>query len=92
MVKKEAPETYQLIKEYGLRNGTLLAVAPTGTISLVLGALSGGCEPIYQIAYERTSHKMEDEGKTFRVYAKSVRELLDHHKLPDLSREEIKKK
>lgn len=92
MVKKEAPETYQLIKEYGLRNGTLLAVAPTGTISLVLGALSGGCEPIYQIAYERTSHKMEDEGKTFRVYAKSVRELLDYHKLPDLSREEIKKK
>lgn len=83
-----------LIKKYGLRNGTLLSIAPTGTISLLMGQFSGGCEPLYKISYQRTSHKMEDEGKSFKVYAHSVADLLeakgiDPEKITD---DEIKKR
>lgn len=82
MVKKLDPELYESIHAHGLRNGTLLSIAPTGTISLLMGTFSGGCEPLYKISYERTSHKMEDAHKTFKVYARSVKELLEYHKLP----------
>ena len=90
---EEAPEVYAEIKEYGLRNGTLLSIAPTGTISLLMGVFSGGCEPLYQISYERTTHKMEEGSGSFRVYAHSVSDLLDYHKLPhDLTNEDVKKR
>jgi ribonucleoside-diphosphate reductase alpha chain len=40
------------IKKNGLRNGVLLTVAPTGTISMVLG-VSTGLEPIFAPVYKR---------------------------------------
>ncbi len=93
LLKQEAPKVYEKIQQYGLRNGTLLSIAPTGTISLLMGVFSGGCEPIYKISYERTTHKMEGEHKSFKVYAHSVRDLLDYHQLSyDTSDEEIKKR
>lgn len=33
LVKELDPELYEDIHQHGLRNGTLLAIAPTGTIS-----------------------------------------------------------
>lgn len=90
-VKDIDPALYEDIKTYGLRNGTLLSIAPTGSISLLMGCWSGGCEPLYQISYERTTHKMEDEGKSFRVYAHSIRDLLKANNLPlTLTDEEIR--
>ncbi len=79
LLHEEAPEVYHDIKKYGLRNGTLLAIAPTGTISLLMGLFSGGCEPLYKISYERTTHKMEEAKKSFKVYAHSIKDLLDYH-------------
>lgn len=91
MVKKLDPELYEDIRKYGLRNGTLLAIAPTGTISLLMGSYSGGCEPLYKISYERTTHKMEDVHGKFRVYAHSIKDLLEYHNLPlTLSDDEIR--
>jgi len=93
LLKTEAPDVYESVKEHGLRNGTLLSIAPTGTISLLMGTFSGGCEPLYKISYERTTHKMETEHKTFKVYAHSVKDLLDYHHLSyATSDEEIKKR
>lgn len=85
----EGTPVYALVKKYGLRNGSLLSIAPTGSISSMCG-VSGGTEPLYAISYERTTHALEKTGQTFRVFAKSVEDLLRYHGLPtDLSDTEI---
>ena len=83
---------YNMIQEYGLRNGTLISVAPTGTISLFCGGLTGGVEPMYQVSYQRTTHSTEDSGKTFTVYARGVNDLLAYHHLKGLTAEQIKQR
>lgn len=93
MVKEMDGGLYEDIRTYGLRNGTLLAIAPTGTISLLMGSFSGGCEPLYKISYERSTHKMEEVNGSFRVYAHSVKDLLRYHHLPlTLTDDEIREK
>lgn len=82
LVKELDRDLYEDIKAHGLRNGTLLAIAPTGTISLLMGSYSGGCEPLYKISYKRSSHKMEMVHQSFRVYAHSIKDLLTYHGLP----------
>ena len=91
-VIKAFPEVRHLIELAGLRNGTLLSIAPTGTISLFAGGFTGGIEPMYKIAYQRTSHSMEDSGKTFTVYARGVADLLKYHGCEDISPEEAKER
>jgi ribonucleoside-diphosphate reductase alpha chain len=41
------------IARYGIRNSHLIAIAPTGTISLLAGNVSGGLEPIFAASYSR---------------------------------------
>ncbi len=41
------------ISAYGIRNSHLIAVAPTGTISLLAGNVSSGLEPIFAASYNR---------------------------------------
>ena len=51
---RRLPETLQRkIAEHGIRNSHLLAVAPTGTISLLAGNVSSGMEPIYALEANR---------------------------------------
>lgn len=85
-------DTKECVKEYGLLNGQLISIAPTGSISLLAGRYTGGCEPIYKLYYERTTHKLEEQGKTFRVFSHSIENLLVRNELPmDTSAEDIKK-
>ena len=74
-LQTEDPLLYDTIKNNGLRNGSLLAIAPTGTIATMAG-LSGGVEPLFRLSYERTTHAMEKTGETFHVLAKSVSDFM----------------
>ena len=85
-------DTKACVMKYGLLNGQIISVAPTGSISLLAGRYTGGCEPIYKLYYERTTHKLEEQGKTFRVFAHSIEDLLERNELPmDTSAEDIEK-
>lgn len=57
-------EVFDLVGQYGLRNSQILTIAPTGTLSTMLG-ISGGIEPIFSLSYTR---KTEYQGKD--VYEK----------------------
>lgn len=41
------------IEKFGIRNSHLLAIAPTGTISLLANNISSGIEPIFSLEYSR---------------------------------------
>ena len=96
LLSPEGKKVYKNIEKNGLANGSLIAEAPTGSISMLLGKCSGGGEPIFKCYYERTTHSMEDgkgEQKSIKIYSRSVEDLLNYHNLPlDMTSEEIKKK
>jgi ribonucleoside-diphosphate reductase alpha chain len=51
---RSLPEDIQNgIATYGIRNSHLIAIAPTGTISLLAGNVSSGLEPIFAASYQR---------------------------------------
>ncbi|RMD77968.1 MAG: adenosylcobalamin-dependent ribonucleoside-diphosphate reductase [Gammaproteobacteria bacterium] len=58
----------EAIARHGIRNSHLLAIAPTGTISLLAGNVSSGLEPIFEADYLRRVLDPEGEGYTeYRV-------------------------
>lgn len=92
-VDKDLMTTEELdsVMKYGMANASLLSIAPTGTMSLFMGNFTGGCEPIFKLFYDRSTHKMEKTGGHFRVYARSIEDLLNHFGYPlDMTVEEIK--
>ncbi|NLF75337.1 MAG: adenosylcobalamin-dependent ribonucleoside-diphosphate reductase [Chloroflexi bacterium] len=46
-------EIVEGIRQYGIRNGAQMTIAPTGTISTVAGCEGYGCEPVFALAYIR---------------------------------------
>jgi ribonucleoside-diphosphate reductase alpha chain len=82
-------KTQKMIKEKGLRNIALLAIAPTGSISnIVLSYVNGrknylgvssGIEPIFALYYTRRSESFGN--KFFKVFHSSVQAYFDMHNL-----------
>ncbi len=52
-VEALAPAVRDAVRAYGLRNGCLTSIAPTGTISLLAGNVSSGIEPVFDFSYRR---------------------------------------
>jgi ribonucleoside-diphosphate reductase alpha chain len=48
------------IKNYGIRNGVLLTIAPTGTTSLAYGNTSSGLEPVFAHSMQRKVRRADD--------------------------------
>ncbi len=63
------------IYEKGLRNSQLFTIAPTGSISTMLG-VSGGVEPLFDVEYYRTTKSLHGEDKTYKVTAPIVEQCL----------------
>jgi ribonucleoside-diphosphate reductase alpha chain len=57
----------QGIAAHGIRNSHLVAIAPTGTISLLANNVSGGLEPIFDLSYERRVLNLDGSLTTFRL-------------------------
>ena len=64
----------------GLRNSQLFTIAPTGTISTMLG-VSGGVEPLFDIEFNRTTKSLHGEDVTYKVKVPIVDECLKAKKL-----------
>lgn len=74
-------ETLELIKKYGLRNSQVLTVAPTGSLSTMLG-VSGGIEAIYQISYTRKTETLNNgEDTLYKIFTPIAREYMDKYNL-----------
>lgn len=74
--------TEELVKKYGLRNSQLLTIAPTGTISTMLG-ISGGIEPVYANYYERKTESLHGTDVYYKVYTKIVENYMKEFKITD---------
>lgn len=67
-----------------LRNSQLMTVAPTGSISTMLG-VSGGIEPIFANSYTRKTQSLHGEDVFYKVYTPIVKEYMEAHSLTDES-------
>lgn len=68
----------------GLNNSQLLTIAPTGSISTMIG-VSGGIEPIFANSYTRKTQSLHGEDVFYKVYTPIVKEYMEAHNLKDES-------
>lgn len=66
----------------GLANSQLLTIAPTGSLSTMLG-VSGGLEPIFANYYERKTESLHNKDEYYKVYTPIVEEYMKEHGLTD---------
>lgn len=78
------PDEITRLKEYGLRNCSLVSIAPTGSLATLLGE-SGGCEPEFALKYTRRTVGMTDgEDTYYDVYCKAAREYMEINNTKEL--------
>lgn len=75
-------KTRDLVGKYGLRNSQLLTIAPTGTLSTMLG-ISGGIEPVYANYYERKTESLHGTDVYYKVYTKIVENYMKQFEIKD---------
>lgn len=70
----------EFVKQHGMYNSQLLTIAPTGTLSTMLG-ISGGIEPIFANYYIRKTESLHGEDRSYKVYTPIVKRYMDAHGL-----------
>lgn len=80
--KNALGETKELVSSFGLRNSQLLTIAPTGSLSTMLG-VSGGIEPIFANYYTRKTESLKGHDEYYKVYTPIVKKYIDEHNLKD---------
>jgi ribonucleoside-diphosphate reductase alpha chain len=59
-------KTKEMVAEHGLRNSQILCIAPTGSLSTMLG-ISGGIEPFFSFGYFRTTKSLHGKDVKYWV-------------------------
>lgn len=73
------------IEKFGIRNSHLVAIAPTGTISLLANNISSGLEPVYDFSFKRRVLELDSSYKEYTVSDYSYhlwQQRQDNHPLP----------
>ena len=73
-------KTYNNVISYGLRNSQILTIAPTGSISTMLG-VSGGIEPIFNLSYTRKTESLHGEDVYYKVFTPIAKDYMDKHNI-----------
>lgn len=66
----------------GLANSQLLTIAPTGTLSTMIG-VSGGVEPIFANYYTRKTESLHGHDEYYKVYTPIVKKYMDENGIAD---------
>lgn len=72
------PITKDIVETYGLRNSQLLTIAPTGTLSTMIG-VSGGIEPFFALHYKRKTESLNGEDTYYDQYVPVIEEYMRKH-------------
>ena len=80
--KNATIETFELVKKYGLRNSQILTIAPTGSLSTMLG-ISGGIEPIFSLSYTRKTESLHGEDVYYKVFTPIADNYMKAHGLTE---------
>lgn len=78
----KSPEIEAAIRQFGLANSQILTVAPTGTLSTMLG-ISGGIEPIFANYYTRKTESLHGKDVYYKVYTPIVEKYMKEHNITD---------
>lgn len=70
-------EDLLFIKKHGLRNSTLLSIAPTGSIGTMLN-VSTGIEPWYSMSYIRNTKSLNGKEESYEVVAPIAKQAIEH--------------
>lgn len=63
---------------YGLRNCSLISIAPTGSIGTMLN-ISTGCEPAFQISYKRKTESLNGKDAYYNVYIDVAKQYMQKY-------------
>lgn len=72
--------TRNVVERYGMANSQLLTIAPTGTISTMLG-VSGGIEPIFAKSYRRKTESLHGGTHYYDVLTPIYKDYAEKHGL-----------
>ena len=82
LIANTIDNTYNNVRMCGLRNSQLLTIAPTGSLSSMLG-VSGGIEPVFANYYTRKTESLHGHDEYYKVYTPIVEKYMKEHNITD---------